>query len=361
MGLRRRLATLAVDATHVLVVEAPGAWLARVAIEREIGRRGWWLATSPADADALVTVGTPGPQLSERVESAWGQLPGPRSRTAIADHTNTTSVQTALDRVAAELLDPERQIRDARDREGFTSDQMSGDSDMDMSPSGIPLAEGGDDRDGLEMDELHVPLGPVLPHWPAGVVLRCTLQGDVVVAAEASVLDESDCTPVRLEPNERAALRCDQLASLLALSGWADGRAAAVHVRDALVDEPDTAAGTILLDELRRRLRRARLLRWSLRGIGDLRAGDRPDTPPHLHGDVYERLARLVDQARAELTGDEATPAPQASVPELLAVAERLVVGLDLAAARLVVASLAIDVATTSNLAPHQNEESPDA
>ena len=381
MGLRRRLAILAVDATHVLVIESPGAWLTRVAIEREIGRRGWRLATSPADADALVIAGTPGPQLSERIESVWEQLPGPRSRTVIAGDTNTASVRMALDQVAAELLDPERQVGDARDREGFGSDQMSGDSDlagdmdmhgdsdmhamddmdMDMSPSGIPLAEGGYDRDGLEMDALHLPLGPVLPHWPAGVVLRCTLQGDVVVAAEASVLDESDSTPVLLHPNERAAWCCDQLARVLALSGWADGYSAAVRVRDSLIDQQDVAASSALLDVLQRRLRRARLLRWSLRGIGNLRADDQPDAPAQLHGDVYERLMSLSEQASAELTRDAASSAPPAPVPVLLAVAERLVVGLDLAAARLVVASLAIDVATTSDLAPDQDEEARDA
>ncbi len=381
MGLRRRLATLAVDATHVLVIESPGAWLTRVAIEREIGRRGWRLATSPADADALVSVGTPGPELSERVESVWEQLPGPRSRTVIAGDTNTAGVRTALDALAADLLDPERQGRDARDREGFGSDQMNNDIDMagdmdmhgdndmddmemDMAPSGIALAEGGDDRDGLEMDVLHLPLGPVLPHWPPGVVLRCTLQGDVVVAADASVLDGSDGTPVLLHPNERAARCCDQLASVLALSGWADGYSAAVRVRDALIDQQDVAASSVLLDGLQRRLRRARLLRWSLRGIGNLRADDQPDAPPQLHGGVYERLMSLSERAGTELTRDAASsapPEPPAPVPVLLAVAERLVVGLDVAAARLVVASLAIDVATTSGLAPHQDEEARDA
>src|SRR5699024_11402590 len=46
---------------------------------------------------------------------------------------------------------------------------------MDMAPEGISLAQGGQDRDGLEMDVLHLPLGPVLPFWPAGLVLtaRC--------------------------------------------------------------------------------------------------------------------------------------------------------------------------------------------
>src|SRR5699024_5964325 len=60
---------------------------------------------------------------------------------------------------------------------------------MDMAPGGIPLAQGGEDRDGLEMDVLHLALGPVLPFWPAGLVLRCSLQGDVVVDAEAAVID----------------------------------------------------------------------------------------------------------------------------------------------------------------------------
>ena len=61
--------------------------------------------------------------------------------------------------------------------------------DMEMSPGGIPLAEGGEDRDGLEMDVLHVRLGPVLPHWPAGLVLRCSLQGDVIAEAQAELVD----------------------------------------------------------------------------------------------------------------------------------------------------------------------------
>ncbi len=58
---------------------------------------------------------------------------------------------------------------------------------MDMpAPGGIPLATGSEnDRDGLEMDELSVSLGPVLPSWPAGLVLRCVLHGDLI--ADASV------------------------------------------------------------------------------------------------------------------------------------------------------------------------------
>ncbi len=55
---------------------------------------------------------------------------------------------------------------------------------MEMAPAGISLAGGAEDRDGLEMDVLHLPLGPVLPHWPAGLVVRCVLHGDVVAEVE---------------------------------------------------------------------------------------------------------------------------------------------------------------------------------
>ncbi len=364
MGLSRRLAELAVDAAHVLVVESPGAWRTRVAVEQEVDRRGWRLAGSPAAADALVVAGVPGRQLSERIESVWVQLPGPRARTVVSD---ASSVSAALDAVRAELLDTAGQVRDARERDAAAVDapdddpasqgddmdtggndgmDMGGDDGMDMgdmgdmgmAPSGIPLAEGGADRDGLEMDVLHLPLGPVLTHWPAGLVLHCTLQGDVVVAAEAELLDDGDRTPEGFSPAERAARRCDEVASLLALAGWADGQVAALRARDTLLADPD--AGRDLVSDLQRRVRRARMLRWSLRGIGVLRPDDAAATTEHLLGNVHARLLRLADRAGAELSGD-AHPEPDHSV--VLGVVERLVVGLDLAAARLVVASLAID------------------
>lgn len=363
MGLRQRLAALALEATHVLVVEAPGGWLARVTVEREVARRGWRLAVSAADADALVLVGAAGPQLRARVEVVWEQLPGPRSRVAVPSGTDAGRVGAALDAVAAELLDADRQALDARQRGGPNVAAM-GDDDMDddemqMAPSGIPLAEGGPDRDGLEMDVLHVPLGPVLPHWPAGLVLRCALQGDVVLEAGASVLDGPHSHVDQPAPAERAARRCDQVADLLALAGWAGEHSAAVDARDVLLDRPDVAGGSALLDGLERRLRRARLLRWSLRGIGQLHSGeDGIEVPEHLDGDVPARLWQLLDRARTELTGDAV---PEVSLPDVLATAERLVAGLDLAAARLVLASLAIDTAPRGIPAGRIVEVAPDA
>lgn len=371
MGLKHLLATFAVNATHVLIVEAPGAWRTRVAIEHEVARRGWQMTITAADADALVVAGNPGAQLSDRIESVWDQLPGPRSRALVAENSDPAAVRTALDAVSAELLDTDWQIRDAHERGGFDLQNMpdadegegdpdsgdmdvrgSGDMDMDMSPSGIPLAKGAQDRDGLEMDVLHVSLGPVLPFWPAGLVLRCTLQGDVVVEAAADiveavttiqhdVLNENDRVPGRLGATERAALRCDQVAGVLALAGWADGYTAAVRVRDALMVGSGAEAATDLLDGLEHRLRRRWLLRWALHGIGDLdRIEDVKDTPSAHTGDVHDRLLNLIDGARTDLAGTQPQVMP---LPELLQVTERLVVGLDLATARLVVASLGID------------------
>src|SRR5699024_10599404 len=95
-----------------------------------------------------------------------------------------------------------------------------GHGDMDMAPAGIPLAEGGEDRDGLEMDVLHLPLGPVLPFWPAGLVLHCSLQGDVVVDATASVIDATEHragAPGRPTDHASATVtQCDQVMALLA-------------------------------------------------------------------------------------------------------------------------------------------------
>lgn len=51
VGLRRRWTAGAVGRAHALVVEVPGWWATRVAVEQELGRRGWRIALSPTDAD----------------------------------------------------------------------------------------------------------------------------------------------------------------------------------------------------------------------------------------------------------------------------------------------------------------------
>jgi hypothetical protein len=262
-------------------------------------------------------------------------------------------VATLLDDVYASLLDTAHHRRDAQSRppvqqllaEGGEDDQGEMDhgdmdhgdmdhgdmdhGDMEMSPGGIPLAASGEDRDGLEMDLLHVRLGPVLPHWPAELVLRCSLQGDVITEAKAELLDDGIPDPSP-HPATRAR-RIDNAAALLALAGWDDAAAEARVVRDSVLDSGQDA-GAARTARLIRRVRRSWVLRWSLRGIGPLREEDLRECglPAALVGDSYDRLLRMLEPVGTDVAGE------RVSADQL----GRLVTGLDLATARLVVASL---------------------
>lgn len=344
MGLSDRVTALSLQRVHVLPVEVPGWWTTRAALEALVVRRGWVLATSPADADALVVCGDAGGALGERVELTWDQLPSPRARAVV---TGPTGVGAALDAVAAELVDVHGQRTAAASRlpqrvqggdEGMDHGDMEGmdHGDMDMAPSGIPLASGEPDRDGLEMDVLHVPFGPVLAHWPAGLVLRCTLAGDVVTDAEVELLGSGSPPPdaVPTSRNRRAARCLDAARSVLALAGWADPSTQAQQLRDTLLVEPppDPASVVRAVEMLHRRVARSLALRWMLRGV-------RPASEELAAGpDVYASLLALLDDGRAHLLGTR--PATTQHPADVLGTLPDAVTGLDVAAVRLVVAAL---------------------
>ncbi|WP_202879599.1 hypothetical protein [Serinicoccus kebangsaanensis] len=198
-----------------------------------------------------------------------------------------------------------------------------------MSPGGIRLAEGAEDRDGLEMDLLEVRLGPVLPHWPAGLVLHCSLQGDIVTDARAEVVSAADQGGDRVGPRARAL---DQVVSMLTIAGWDDAAEQARRVRDS---SPVSRVGRAGLARLRRRVRRSWPLRWSMRGLGPLTADDVRllGLPADVAGDAYDRLVGLLARAEAAPPPEDRPGIP---VDELAGV----VVGLDLAAVRLIIAGL---------------------
>lgn len=379
------IARSATRQAHVLLVEVPGRWRTRATVERAVLARGWSLAVSAADADLLVVCGTPRPQLEVAIDQVWHQMSGPRARVVVADDARA---EDSLDQAQARLLDTEHHRHDARarpaaqdllaaneghDRESMQNDDgghasmqhgdgghesmqhgdgggdqggdrgmdhgsmdHGGHGEMEMAPGGVALAAGGEDRDGLEMDVLNVRLGPVLPHWPAGLVLRCALQGDVITQARAEVLDAQ---PQRLDAGPAAGpgRTLDHLVSLLALAGWEDAAAEARCVRDALLQGGDHAAAGVQLGRLRVKVTRSRVLRWSLRGLGPI-GSDRLEQhglPPHLGGDTYDRLLGMLERA-----GDEDA---QAVPPWVVDSLPHLVTGLELAAARLAVASLDVD------------------
>lgn len=391
MGVNDALARYAGRRAHVLVAEAPGNWELRAFVERRLSRRGWCPAMSPADADILAVCGVAGPELVAGVDLIWDQMPGPRVRIEVRD---PGSVDAELNRAAAELADTGAQRHDAASRSrsvaqelGLSeSHEVNGNSDhhdmdhghmdhghmdhghmdhgdmdhghmdhghMDMAPAGIALAEGADDRDGLEMDVLHLPLGPVLAYWPSGLVLKCILHGDVLADAEAWVIDadqigERPQLPAEAAAPWAAARECDHITNVLALAGWPAAAWQASEIRDLLLDEPSsTDRARLQLEKLLRRLRRSWVLRWSLR---DLARWDDADVQRHrlpraLTGDTYDRLLGHVGHALALLSNESAPRAFGADAADVITALPDLVRGLDIASVRLVVASLGVDVA----------------
>lgn len=360
MGLNVVLARAAIARVSVLVIEVPGWGRARCAVEAEMRRRGWRPALSPADADALMVCGKPAERFQAAVDLVWEQLPGPRARATV---TAASDAATALDGLHAELADDVRQRLDAAARstepamgtqagedEQAEDDDRGDDSRPDMDhadmdhadmddmddmampmPGGIPLAGGADDRDGLEMDVLHVPLGPVLPAWPAGLLLRCTVAGDVVTDAEAEVLEPDGTAPVDEGlVQDSPPDRLDRVARLLTLAGWGAEAAEAARLRDELLVAAQPADLLPQLDRLTRRVGRSRLLRWSVSGRVRLQPLD-----------PFERLLELLREARAALTGS-ATP----TTPITLAELPELVTGRQLSSVRLLVAAAELDTAT---------------
>ncbi|MFJ8192539.1 hypothetical protein ACIQ8D_22685 [Streptomyces sp. NPDC096094] len=231
-------------------------------------------------------------------------------------------------------------------------------------PGGLGMAETVPDRDGLTLDALHVALGPVLPEWPTGLVLDTVLQGDVVQEARGRVLASSRASGTVFwsdagEPATRrrrtAACYLDSMGRLLAVAGWQAAARRARALRDqVLAAEPDGGLRTEFA-RWRRRVERSALLRWSTDGVGVLsperatRLGvGGPAARAGAPGDVSARWRQWLVETDALLSG---APVPEEGPrggalrgggppsQALLDAVLELLPGLELAAARLVVAS----------------------
>jgi hypothetical protein len=329
MGLTTRLMSAAARRPCVLLVPIPGHTSARWAAEDALDRLGWPQAASPAAADVLLSCGPIGPQLAGLVDVAWDAMPGPRVRTSVS---GTEDVDVMLAAAARALTDFAAHRQDARARaapalsaqdlspdrdeppgegSGGMDSHMDMDMDMDMGmdmdlPGGLVMADRVEDRDGLRLEGLHVPLGPLLPAWPAGLRLDAVLSGDVLVEVEVRQLDA--CVEAAIRPELRAL---DALAMLLEAAGWQDG---ALRAR---VARSNGGAGPRTQDLLRR-VQRARLLRWTLRRL-----------PAPGADDLATHLDRLTGAVRGEVELETAR------VDEL----QTALVGLDVGTAALVVAA----------------------
>lgn len=219
---------------------------------------------------------------------------------------------------------------------------------MDMAPAGIALAKGGEDRDGLEMDELHVRLGPFLAYWPAGLVMRCTLQGDVITAAEAQMMDAASDEQQLQSPARswlEAARHTDHVVDLLVLAGWPRAAARARRLREVLIEDPvDVRAAQQHADALATLLRRSRVLRWALRDLAPVAVDDihQYGLPAQLAGDTYDRLLTRIDVVQRLIRHEVDVPQLHMLWSANGNVLSAFIENLDIATARLVIAGLGI-------------------
>lgn len=426
MDLRTRILRAAVARPAVLVAVCAGATETRLRLERELSERGWPLAAGPATANLLVVVGDPDPPDAQWCEGLWTAIPSPKARV----HLSTTQgVGRALDDGAASLLLSPRQVatprprrtpphgtsatspdahhrahghgphaehavgddaseaQDGQESDGHTGRSAHGghaDHDIPMMVAGLPMADRGDDRDGLRLDQLHLPLGPALLDWPAGLILYLTLQGDVIqrVQVDQTRVLAGPRLPFWDEPWLRAAAgehvgqgkaarrscasHLDSAGRLLAVAGW---RAAAQRARAARdITLAGRAAKDIVaaVEPLVSRVGHSRMLRRMTSGLGELSAEAAAKagvSGPALlaGGDVWNRLSLWLEEAARWATlCDEPLPLavgqPQTgprgtlsgSLPPpsraLLNVMPRLLEDAEFAGARLIVASLDPDL-----------------
>ncbi|MEV1079184.1 hypothetical protein AB0I98_13175 [Streptomyces sp. NPDC050211] len=438
MDLRSLLRRTAMQRPAVLAVALPGATDIRLEVEAEVRRRGWAVAGAPAAADLLVVCGPPESRDAQWLDDIERSMPEPAVRIVVEE---TGHAAHALEMARRDLTDravtpretnaEERQEAAAGEpggrahgeHRGHRDDHGHGDAPHGSAPppapddqghsnhsmdhehgghaahsghmdhmghdmhamgdvAGLPMAERADDRDELRLDQLHVPIGPGLTDWPTGLVLRLTLQGDVVQDVEVDhfPVPPGHRLPFWDEPWLRAAQgeevtsgsaarrRCaahlDSVGRLLAVVGWDDVAARCRRLRDELLSgAPRAGIGGDLRGVLRR-VRRSRTLRWSIAGLGELssaRAGEAGVTGPALtaDGDAYDRLRIWLDELERglevlddeqpltpdELTGprgrlDGARPPSQA----LLDILPELLTGAEFAGARIIVASLDPDL-----------------
>ncbi|MGW5923169.1 hypothetical protein ACWFPY_29620 [Nocardia fluminea] len=238
------------------------------------------------------------------------------------------------------------------------------DHDMGMMmPGGLAMADRADDRDGLKLDVLTVPLGPVLAWWPAGLTVVTRWQGDIVCDAAVSVLAAPTGTaPFWLRPwlragsvdaderrRWRAAWALDSASTLLTVAGWSDTATTARRVRDDLLVGDLSGAGEVRMRRWARRVAGSWVLRWSLRNVGRIAAG--PGVPAELVGDVHDRLLRWIAETDPARRREEKPTEPDGFIDAQIGRCQwivdtlpTLLAGTELAEARLIVASLDPDI-----------------
>ncbi|MEO7985832.1 MAG: hypothetical protein ABI766_04815 [Gemmatimonadales bacterium] len=203
MGLRKHLAGLAGKApARVFVVTGRGA---RKPVERLRLDPRLEFVDSPRSATILLVAGELPDLLRAAARALHDSLPRPRATVWWAPESGSPEladfpgalVLSAGDDVGAELmLTQAALLRGEQSSEpGLLPDTdpapwrgvgpygQGGTGMTGGVPYGRPLAGRAPDRDGLELDQLPVHVGPFFPAFPPGLILDVKLQGDVIQAA----------------------------------------------------------------------------------------------------------------------------------------------------------------------------------
>ncbi|MEC3974407.1 hypothetical protein [Amycolatopsis sp. H20-H5] len=410
MGVIDRLRAFGFRRPHVLVLVGTGATRERLAAERWLRTQGWPVAATPADTDILLVCGAD----ATIADAVYAGMPLPKVRIEFPRGAATT-VGRALEDARKHLIDetqaragrrdppqvPTRQENHAgvpepeaergghgghlADRGGHEHGGHGGEEHSGHLHSGevagLAMADRAADRDGLKLDVLHVPLGPVLPGWPDGLVVDVVLQGDLV--QEVTAVDVSgvpaagmpfwsapwlaaragERVSVAEAERRRAASHLDSLHRLLLVLGAEGDSVQCAVLRDLLLTDAEIVDVTGRFLALSRRLRKSRTIRRMTDGLGPLsasaarRAGvggpaQRGD------GDVTARMSRWLletgeallavrngGEALLDADTSEGPRGPASAEAALLTVLPGLIAGTELAAARVIVASLDPDCA----------------
>ena len=222
----------------------------RDAIERvedlSLDARIAWVA-SPRHADVLLVAGRVRSEDAPALRAVHDQIPAPRKTlwwgSTPFQELVLPMVLPLADEASLPILSLHTRVSNSEPDwlpdvppnpwQGLGPNGQGGKDMMGGVPYGRPMAMTDDDsRDGLQLDQTTVQIGPFLQTWPAGLVLELALQGDVVQHARVV---HSPCGPTKgLREGVSSRLRsAARLLRLLELGSLAERclRVAAAHDR----------------------------------------------------------------------------------------------------------------------------------
>lgn len=283
------------------------------------------LVDSPRRAAVLLVAGGLGERLIEATRRVHDQLPHPRATlhwALGADERGQHGKLPGEPIAAADPVDAIRAAWAALARGELASEPDLGE-DVDPAPwrgigpygqggkgmtggvpYGRPLAGRAPDRDGLELDQLPLRLGPLLPILPPGLELSVLLQGDVVQEATlgpnpyetdgSTTAGPVDAGPVGIAELELARARhhLRWVAEALRLAGRPALGLRALALAEA---EPERSASSVAV--LARRIERDLGLRLSNTGVGVIDAERADGLGPVARAAGADIDARLDDPA----------------------------------------------------------------